>query len=641
MGISGAMNQSFWILGVEGGGTRTSALWARLDQQGTCQVARTAEFGPGNIRLLSDSGVTNLLREIADRSEEVTEGETLAGAGIALAGARALDQRSRLDSIAKSVWPNLPLQTSHDLESAWLAGDWESESGSNPELSANIPRILTLSGTGSCVYGKNSDGAEFKIGGWGHLLGDKGSAYDVGLRALKAVLYYLDRDGKWEGLGPRILRRLQLNEPIQLVEWIQSAGKDAVADIAREVMDAAEISDKIALDILKGAASSLAKDSLSCVSNVTGKQPLDPLEPFEIILAGGMLLKSPRLATLFTSEIQEKHPAARILPLTRESVWGSVALGLKAAKGSGVPRHINGPTTKPASSAGYKIPEGSIPRSTSLSPTECRNPRSMQLDSMPLSEAVQLMIQEDRFITAALEKCSSEIEALTLAVINTFGSGGRLFYSGAGTSGRLGVLDASECPPTFRAHPEQVQGIIAGGQKAIWSAVEGAEDDFGAGMEAVAGRGLTQKDLLIGIASSGRTPFVWGSIHAAKKIGARTGFICFNPYLEIDAEYRPDYWIAPNLEPELLTGSTRLKSGTATKMILNILTTLGMVRNGKALSNLMVDLNPSNVKLRQRAIRIVRELTQVDETSAKEALEEQGWIVKAAVEQLLQFKKSN
>lgn len=635
MGISGAMNQSFWILGVEGGGTRTSALWARLDQQGTCQVARRAEFGPGNIRLLSDPEVTSLLREIAERSAEVTAGESLAGAGIALAGARALDQRSRLDTLAKSVWPTLPLQTSHDLESAWLAGDhWESQPGSSAGLSANIPRILTLSGTGSCVYGKNSDGVEFKIGGWGHLLGDKGSAYDVGLRALKAVLYYLDRDGKWEGLGPRILRRLQLNEPIQLVEWIQSAGKEAVADIAIEVLDAAEISDKIALDILKGAASSLAKDSLSCVSNVTGKRPLDPFEPFEIILAGGMLLKSKLLAALFTSEIQEKHPAARIFPLTRESVWGSVALGLQAATGGAAASQINGLTTQPLSSAGPKIPEGAIPRSTSLSPTERRNPRSMQLDTMPLTEAVRLMIQEDRYITTALEKCSSEIEALTLAVINTFGSGGRLFYSGAGTSGRLGVLDASECPPTFRAHPEQVQGIIAGGQKAIWSAVEGAEDDFGAGMEAVAGRGLTQKDLLIGIASSGRTPFVWGSIHAAKKIGARTGFICFNPYLEIDAEYRPDYWIAPNLEPELLTGSTRLKSGTATKMILNILTTLGMVRNGKALSNLMVDLNPSNVKLRQRAIRIVRELTQVDENSAKGALEEQGWIVKAAVEQL-------
>jgi N-acetylmuramic acid 6-phosphate etherase len=255
----------------------------------------------------------------------------------------------------------------------------------------------------------------------------------------------------------------------------------------------------------------------------------------------------------------------------------------------------------------------------------------MNLDKLPTSEAIALMLSEDSKIPAALLAERKQIERTVNLIVRAFRSGGKLFYVGAGTSGRLGVLDASECPPTFRTPPDLVQGIIAGGQKAIWSAVEGAEDDAAAGGHAVEFRGVGKRDVVVGIAASGRTPFVWGALGAAKRRGAKTVLLCFNPFLKIPRAEKPDVVIAPNVGPEILTGSTRLKAGTATKLVLNIFTTLAMVRLGKVAGNLMVDLNPSNVKLRDRAVRIVRELSGADEAAARTWLEKAGWVVKRAL----------
>jgi N-acetylmuramic acid 6-phosphate etherase len=220
------------------------------------------------------------------------------------------------------------------------------------------------------------------------------------------------------------------------------------------------------------------------------------------------------------------------------------------------------------------------------------------------------------------------------AVARAFRRGGRLFYVGAGTSGRLGVLDASECPPTFGTSPDLVQGIIAGGQNALWQSVEGAEDEADAGASAIRFRGVTRRDVVTGIAASGTTPFIWGALREAKRRGATTVLVCFNPFLKIPRALWPTIVIAPNLGPELLTGSTRLKAGTATKQLLNMFTTLAMVRLGKVRSNLMIDLNAANVKLRDRAVRIVQELTGADYCAAQGELERSGWVVKRAVGRL-------
>jgi N-acetylmuramic acid 6-phosphate etherase len=259
----------------------------------------------------------------------------------------------------------------------------------------------------------------------------------------------------------------------------------------------------------------------------------------------------------------------------------------------------------------------------------------MKLDTMSLKAAVDLMLVEDMSVPVSLRSEKASIGWVVRKTLAAFKRGGRLFYIGAGTSGRLGVLDASECPPTFRTTQEQVQGIIAGGRRALWSAVEGAEDDDASGAAAVVHRGVNGRDVVIGIAASGRTPFVWGALAEASKKGACTVLICFNPELKNIRSARgvfvPDKVIAPNLGPEVLTGSTRLKSGTATKLMLNIFSTLALAKSGKVISNLMVDLNPSNQKLRGRAVQIVRELAGCTEAAALDALEHGGWVVKDAV----------
>lgn len=258
----------------------------------------------------------------------------------------------------------------------------------------------------------------------------------------------------------------------------------------------------------------------------------------------------------------------------------------------------------------------------------------MTLDQLPVGAAVELMLSEEAKVTRVLLQQKRLLAKAVTTVARAFQRGGRLFYIGAGTSGRLGVLDASECPPTFRTPPDLVQGIIAGGEVALRRAVEGAEDDAAAGAREIKTRRITARDVVVGIAASGTTKYVWGALGEGKRRRAKTLLVCFNPHLAIPRVLRPDLVIAPDLGPEVLTGSTRLKAGTATKLILNLLTTLAMVQIGKVQSNLMVDVNASNVKLRARAVRIVRELTGADEPAARHALERSDWVIRAACRRL-------
>lgn len=244
------------------------------------------------------------------------------------------------------------------------------------------------------------------------------------------------------------------------------------------------------------------------------------------------------------------------------------------------------------------------------------------------------MLSEEAKVPRILMRWEFELAAAVKLVASAFRCGGRLFYVGAGTSGRLGVLDASECPPTFRTAPEMVQGIIAGGDTALRRSIEGAEDDDLAGARAIRECRVARHDVVVGIAASGTTPFVWGALAESKRRRAKTILLCFNPYLKIPRPLRPQLVISPDLGPEVLTGSTRLKAGTATKLVLNTLTTLAMVQLGKVASNLMVDVTPTNVKLRARAARILQELAAVDEPAALQALEQSNWVIKTAVARL-------
>ena len=494
---------------------------------------------------------------------------------------------------------------------------------------AAFPRVLVLSGTGSCCLGRAPDGRRVRFGGWGHLMGDRGSGYDIGLRALQALAYEADEDRPWPEVGRRILRALQLNVPEDLIDWVHAAGKSDIAALAVEVFAAAQERDAVATEVLRNAAQNLAQDAVGCAARFAKRGT-----PVQFVLAGSVLLKQPFFALKVKRLIEESWPRAIVEPLRREGAWGALELARELAGEF----EFRGATLK----VGEELrADGGAPTSLESlveSPTEQQNPRTMRLDKMPLREALALMFSEDAKIPAALLTESTKIEAVVKLIVRSFRRGGRLFYVGAGTSGRLGVLDASECPPTFRTPPDLVQGIMAGGQTALWASVEGAEDDAQTGARAIAFRGVTSLDIVVGIAASGRTPFVWGALGEAKKRGATTVLLCFNPFLRIPAEQRPTLVIAPNVGPEVLTGSTRLKAGTATKLVLNSLTTLAMVRLGKVDGNLMVDLNPSNTKLRDRAVRIVRALTGVDEACARIALADTGWVVKAALARVRQRK---
>ena len=262
--------------------------------------------------------------------------------------------------------------------------------------------------------------------------------------------------------------------------------------------------------------------------------------------------------------------------------------------------------------------------------TERRNPRTADIDTLSSLQIVDLVSTEDATVPAAVAAAREPIARTIDLIEAAFRAGGRLFYVGAGTSGRLGVLDASECPPTFGSPPEMVQGIIAGGAEALVRSVEGAEDDLAAAAGAIDEREVGRHDIVVGIAASGTTPFVRAALDRARELGARTAFLsCTAPPPEMLEQC--DVCITVPVGPEVVTGSTRMKSGTATKLVLNLLTTGAMIRLGKTYGNLMVDLQVRNQKLADRGERIVMEVTGVDRSAARAALEAAGGSVRTAI----------
>ena len=265
--------------------------------------------------------------------------------------------------------------------------------------------------------------------------------------------------------------------------------------------------------------------------------------------------------------------------------------------------------------------------------TEQRNPNSKHVDSLSALEIVQLMNEEDKQVPLAIEKCLPQIAQAVECIVAAFQQGGRLVYIGAGTSGRLGVLDASECPPTFGVSPEMVKGIIAGGERALRHPIEGAEDSKSQAVVDLQTIQFSSKDVLVGIAASGRTPYVIGALEYAKSLGSVTISIASNPNSAMANIV--DIAIDTVVGPEVLTGSSRLKSGTAQKLVLNMLTTASMILMGKCYQNLMVDVQASNEKLKARAIRIVMQATDCDKALAEETLKQADQNAKLAIMMIL------
>jgi N-acetylmuramic acid 6-phosphate etherase len=348
----------------------------------------------------------------------------------------------------------------------------------------------------------------------------------------------------------------------------------------------------------------------------------------KVVLMGGLFHRDSIYTHAFRRRLKKNLPDARVTVAERPPEFG--AAWLAAEKGDHVAFQS-------------KLSKKEI-EDLAAALTEQRNPRSENLEKMSALQLAELFVEEEKFVEDALRGATADLARAIEMVTESLRNGGRLFYVGAGSSGRIGVLDASEIPPTFGASPDLVQGIIAGGTTALYRSVEGAEDEESAGTLALRERGIKNGDVIIGITASGRTPFVLGALAHAKSLVARTILLTCNPAVAavVDrggpqpaaAATTIDLVIALAVGPEILTGSTRLKAGTATKAALNIISTGVMVALGKVRGNLMIDLRTSSAKLRDRAVRVVVDLAQCEYEAARRQLEAADWNLRAVVEKL-------
>lgn len=574
------------ILGIEGGGTKSE--WIYQTSPGA--PLQRGKLPGANLRLVSDETLLRLFEQLPSEAERV---------GVFLAGCATEADRERLEKLTRQAWPEAVIAIGSDRQSGFAAA-FEGGDG-----------ITVIAGTGSAITGRR-DGQVEKAGGWGHLLGDKGSGYDLALQALRGVLWSYDLTRRIAPPAVEILAELGLSHLAELVNWAKEADKMSVARLAPVVFKAAARGDEEMQAILTRGASTLA-DGVIAVAGRLG------LEAPEIRLQGGLFEHSTAYVEPFAKRIAELLPNAKVGVCERSGAEGALWLAALA---------ISNKAEQQSTHAEVDLPEELNIEELAGALTEQVNPRSERLGEMSAEEIVDLFVAEERCVEEALAGSRRELAAGIDLITRSLSAGGRLFYVGAGTSGRLGVLDASEIPPTFGADRELVQGIMAGGVVALYASVEGAEDDPRGGALAVVERGVHRGDVVCGIAASGRTPFVLGALEKARELGAGTLLLTCNPLRQKPAGAVPwdvEIDLAPG--PELLTGSTRLKAGTATKCALNILTTATMVRLGKTHGNLMASVQVTNLKLRDRAIRLVSHTKGLSRSEAEALLEENGWDV--------------
>ncbi len=562
------------VLGIDGGGTKTE--WV-LVEDGT--VVTRGTLPQSNLRLNTDEQLTQLFSVMPREVEQV---------GAFLAACASPEDRRRLERLVRETWPTAQIAAGSDRDSA-LATAFRDEDG-----------IVVIGGTGAAVHGRRGERVE-KAGGWGHVVGDRGGGYDLARQALREVLTRFDLEQRISPLTERILRELALNSLHELAAWAMSADKMSVARLAPAVFAAARQGEAAMLGVIEGGAAVLADFTRAVARRLEWKEPA-------VRLFGGLFAHHEDYAALFKLRLSTLLPGARVEVCRESGALGAAWL----AGGSIVQRQEAGGASQ------------EIARAT----TEQSNPRSLRLDEMSAAEIVDLFASEEEYVAEALAARRVELTAAVELVCAAMSGGGRLFHVGAGTSGRLGVLDASEIPPTFGASPDLVQGIMAGGAAALHRAVEGAEDQREGGELAVLQRGVRAGDVVCGITASGRTPFVLGALAKARELGAQTLLLSCNP-----ARARTNWDVEVDLPTgaEIVTGSTRLKAGTVTKVALNLLSTAAMVKLGHVQGNRMIDLGISNEKLRDRGSRMVAESLGIPYEEARHRLEAAGWSVRTCL----------
>lgn len=569
------------ILGVEGGATKTEWRLCEATEHGVHTVSE-GRLGPGSMKLLDPDSLRNLLSVLPREAERV---------GVFLAGCATEQDRENLRLLAVSLWPKAILAVGSDRESGFAAAFGHRDG------------IAVISGTGSAITGRK-DGQEERAGGWGHLLGDTGGGYDLAIHGLRQVLYDFDTKRHITDLGAATLRVLGLNTLRDLTTWAQTAHKSELARLTPLLFEHAD-KPEIAC-ILKEGAQALARLTASVVERLDFQPPV-------IRLMGSVFIRQPLYQEWFREEIQRRWPEADVAPCQEAGSAGAIFLASSLST--------------PASRPSLPSDEAQLAEAT----TEQSNPRSNNLDQLGVHQLVQLFVEEEKYVQTALAGATESLVQAVEAISDTLSAGGRLFYIGAGTSGRLGVLDASEMPPTFGVEPDLVQAIMAGGSGALLRSAEGAEDSAEAGAQAILDRGLQPRDIICGLTASGRTPFVLAALKSAHLNGVKTILLTCNPHRDRTTR-RADIEIDLATGPEIITGSTRLKAGTATKVALNILSSCAMIRLGRVDGNFMSCLRASNDKLRDRAIRIVATRLDIPLQEAKRHLECANWDIRAAME---------
>jgi N-acetylmuramic acid 6-phosphate etherase len=594
------------ILGVEGGGTKTA--WAfvetvvptgRDDPGWEFRVLEQGKLQASNFRLTAPEHLRAILAELPTQID---------CAGVFLAGCATAEDRSALRQICLEIWPKAKIVTGSDRDSG-LAAALDYGDG-----------IVVNAGSGSSVTGRRGDRIE-RAGGWGHILGDAGGGYSLSMQALRLILREHDLNRVELDFTAKILHALSLNNFDELVRWVQTADKMEIAMLAPVVFETGAACDARMMEIIEEGARVL------CEYTEAVADRLHLLAP-KVVLMGGLFYRDSIYTHAFRRRLKKNLPDARVTTADRAPELGAAWLAAEA--------HDHA-TFHPQPSQ-HEI-DG-----LAAALTEQRNPRSQNLEKMTAHELVQLFVEEEKFVQDALRAATADLARAIETVTESLRNAGRLFYVGAGSSGRIGVLDASEIPPTFGAPTHLVQGVIAGGVTALHRSVEGAEDEESAGAFALDERGVKPADVVIGITASGQTPFVCGALARAKSLGAKTILITCNPscsqphvtgsgdgpqgrgYSDVDL------LITLPVGPEILAGSTRLKAGTATKVALNIISTGAMIGLGKVRGNLMIDLHTTSTKLRDRAVRIVAEVTQRDYKSVRALLEANDWNLRAALE---------
>ena len=592
------------ILGVEGGGTKTA--WILVERSGDeLNILDQGTLPSANFRLATPDRLRAIFSELPKQINR---------AGIFLAGCGTAEDRHSLSNLCAEIWPGSKILTGSDRDSGLAAALGHGDG------------IVVNAGSGSSVTGRRGDRIE-NAGGWGHILGDTGGGYFISIRALRLILREYDLHRGEVQLTAKILHARSLNNLDEIVRWAQTADKMEIATLAPVVFEAAASGDVRVMEIIEEGALVLCEYTEAVASR------LHLLAP-KVMLLGGLFHRDSIYTHAFRRRLKKNLPDARVATAERAPELGAAWLAAEMDELTKV-------RAKPA--------ENKIDN-LAAALTEQRNPRSENLEKMRARELVELFVEEERFVQDALRGAIVDLAKAIEIVTGALRKGGRLFYVGAGSSGRIGVLDASEIPPTFGASSDLVQGIIAGGITALHRSVEGAEDEESVGALAMDERGTKDVDVVIGITASGRTPFVLGALGRAKSLGAKTILLTCNPSRIVVAGVSPaegetaadtaastiivDLSIHLAVGPEILTGSTRLKAGTATKVALNIISTGAMVALGKVRGNLMIDLHTSSTKLRDRAVRLVADLANCDYNSARERLEAGGWNLRAVVNQI-------